>query len=358
MKKILIFSLFFYPSIGGVQSTSRTLAKALVRLGYEVTLITGTKLINSEKELNEDYKIVRSLNWLRLIYLCYQSELIIIKGGVSVLAGMAAWLTHTPYLFYHEMLGSYLYANKTLKAIVSNPLRQRLVADAIAHIGVTRSCLDSKQIASDKPQFAIYNPVSPELQAIAEVQTNDNREPDYDILFVGRLLEAKGIYVLADALKLFESAQMTLRACFVGPGDGLKLEQYLQDCSTVKVSFLGPLEGKALAEAYASSRLLVIPSSTHPEGMGLVIAEAFMFDLPVIGSSQPAIREVIANDGLIFENGSAKELYEKLQEILFDSEIYQKYQNHVLQQKQKFTYSGYLAAIQSCLTIINHNSRN
>lgn len=347
MKKVFVYSIFFYPSIGGVQSTTRILAQALVKLGYIVTVFTNTPL-DDHIELDEGYNIIRSSNWIKLVSRCFHYDLVIIKGGVSVIAGLAAWLAQKPYIFYHEMIGSYLYKHDFWKGLFSNFLRRFLVGKAIAHIGVTRSCLESKQINQNKPQFVIYNPVSQELQSFAESLTHQHQEKYYDILFVGRLLKAKGIYVLADALKIFEKEQKSIRVCFVGSGEDFQLQEYLKNCSCVKVDFLGSLQGEKLAKAYASSHLSVL-SSTHPEGMGLVIAEAFMFDLPVIGSSQPAIKEVINHQGLIFENGSAEELYNKLNTILFDLESYEYYKDHARKEKQKYSYAEYLQKLDSFL---------
>jgi glycosyltransferase involved in cell wall biosynthesis len=349
-KKILIFSKSFYPAIGGVQSTSRILADTLTNFKYQVTVFTSTMMDSNTTELYEGYRIIRSVNWLYFTYLCYQSDLIIIKGGVSAIAGMSAWLTHTPYLIYHEMIGSYLYNHNYWKALFSNSFRKILVKDAIGHIGVTKACLDSKNISSSQSQFVIYNPVSVELERIAK-SFNLNQKPKYDILFVGRLIKTKGIYVLADALKLFEQNGIKVKACFVGSGEDVQLQEYLSCCHIVGVDFLGSLKGEKLAYAYTSARLSVIPS-THPEGMGLVIAEAFMFDLPVIGSSQPAIKEVINHEGLVFENGSTEDLYQKLYTILFDKDLYQNYRLHVQQQKEKFTCNVYVDKIRSCLDMI------
>lgn len=355
MKKILIYSIFFYPSIGGVQSTTRILAQALVELGYIVTIFTNTPL-DDQIEIDEGYRIIRSSNWIELVSLCSDYNLVVIKGGVSVIAGLAAWLAQKPYFFYHEMIGSYLYNHDFWKGLLTNHLRAFLVKKAIAHVGVTRSCLESKQLNLKKTQFVIYNPVSQELQLFAESPKYQDQDKFYDILFVGRLLRAKGIYVLADALKIFEKEQKSLRVCFVGSGEDYPLQEYLKDCSCVKVDFLGSLQGERLAEAYASSRLSVIPSSSHPEGMGLVIAEAFMFNLPVIGSSQPAIKEVINHKGLIFENGSARDLYDKLNTILFDLNSYEYYRSHAKKEKRKYTYAEYFQKIKSCLATIEIKS--
>ena len=343
MKKVFVYSICFYPSIGGVQSTSRILAQALVKLGYQVTIFTHTPL-DEYIELDEGYKIIRSSNWINLISICFHHDLVIIKGGVSVIAGLAAYLNKKPYIFYHEMIGSYLYNHHLWKGVFSNFLRSFLVEKAIAHVGVTNSCLQSKYIDKEKLQFVIYNPVSSELQFFSESLKYQHQEKYYDVLFVGRLIKAKGIYVLADALRIFEEEKKTLRVCFVGSGEDFQLKDYLKNCSFIKVNFLGSLQGEKLAEAYASSRLLVIPSS-HPEGMGLVIAEGFMFNLPVIGSSQPAIKEVINHKNLIFENGSPHDLYNKLNSVLFDLQSYEYYKNHAKEEKKKYTYAKFLKSL-------------
>lgn len=345
MKNIIIFSKPFYPSIGGVQNTSRLLAKALITLGYSTTIFTTTHLPKDTKELDEGYRVVRSSNYFKFIWLCLRSDLLFVKGGVSTIAGFIGWITHTPYVFYHEMYGTYLYPKNSLKYKLLNVIRRQLVKSSTAHIGISFSCLESKQLPQDQNIFLIYNPVTPELELYAENLKNEINIQYYDLLFVGRLLEAKGIFLLADVLQAFEEDKFQVTVCFVGPGDTTELATRFSIYKNVKVSFLGPLDAKYLAKTYASSRILVFPS-IQPEGMGLVIAEALMFNLPIVASDQSAIIEVLGNAGLFFKGGSKDDLYLCIKKILQDSTLYSDLKTKAMKRKKLFKFESYIREIQ------------
>jgi len=56
--------------------------------------------------------------------------------------------------------------------------------------------------------------------------------------------------------------------------------------------------------------------------MGMVIAEAFSFGLPVVGAEQLAIREVVGDSGVIVPIGDSQSLAYELNNLLSDSAYY------------------------------------
>ena len=61
--KILLYSSVFWPSLGGVETVTATLAEQIVRAGHCCTVVTETPL-GLDKELTEEYPIVRQPTWL------------------------------------------------------------------------------------------------------------------------------------------------------------------------------------------------------------------------------------------------------------------------------------------------------
>ncbi len=98
-----------------------------------------------------------------------------------------------------------------------------------------------------------------------------------NVLYAGRITREKGADLLADAFLLAREREPRLHLVLAGGGpERPALEDRLGDAA----SFLGWLEGRDLARAYASSDVFLFPSST--DTFGQVILEAQASGLPVI----------------------------------------------------------------------------
>jgi glycosyltransferase involved in cell wall biosynthesis len=131
------------------------------------------------------------------------------------------------------------------------------------------------------PIFTVKNPY---VRSLVWAERPGDRSPDdaHRVLFVGRLLEEKGIFDLVEAFAAVVE-QTPCRLIFVGRGKddrGLREKIHhlgLNDHVTVK----GYLEGADLGRVYAKATLLALPTS-WPEGFPTVLAEAMDAGLPIV----------------------------------------------------------------------------
>lgn len=99
----------------------------------------------------------------------------------------------------------------------------------------------------------------------------------FNVLYAGRLTSEKGIWLLADAFLAARRREPRLHLVLAGGGpEEADLRTRLGDAAT----FLGWLEGEALARAYASADLFLFASQT--DSFGQVILEAQASGLPVV----------------------------------------------------------------------------
>ena len=121
------------------------------------------------------------------------------------------------------------------------------------------------------------------------------------ILFVGRLMEVKGVDVLIKAFsKFLENDSLSDYALDI-VGDGPELDSLLhlarQEQIEEKIVFHGSKQRNEIADFYANADLFVLPSKTtalgEKEGLGLVVLEAMMSGVPVIGTDCGGIKETI-----------------------------------------------------------------
>lgn len=138
------------------------------------------------------------------------------------------------------------------------------------------------------------------------------------VLFVGRLVPAKGVKLLVEVTK--ESKEID----FVFIGDG-PLSNWMekQDSKMRNVHCLGKVENYDLPRYYSAADLLCVPSLCE-EGFPRVIAEAISCGVPVIGSNRAGISEAIDKKvGILFEP-CVKDIKYAILNILDNQDKYRK----------------------------------
>lgn len=119
------------------------------------------------------------------------------------------------------------------------------------------------------------------------------------LLFVGRLVEKKGISVLLEAMPEIISAFPDVRLKIVG--DGPLRQQLVNQCNrlgiSAYVSFVGARAQLELPVFYREASLFVAPfvraTNGDQEGLGLVSVEAIACECPVVLGAVPAVLDVL-----------------------------------------------------------------
>jgi glycosyltransferase involved in cell wall biosynthesis len=127
--------------------------------------------------------------------------------------------------------------------------------------------------------------------------------------FVGTLVWHKGAHVLIEALRAMPAG--TCRALIFG--ETRTFPEYTADLRErsqgLPIEFRGGFDPDAVADIYAQMDVLVVPS-LWPENSPLVIHEAFMAGVPVLGARVGGIPELVTHgvNGLLYEATSAPDL--------------------------------------------------
>jgi glycosyltransferase involved in cell wall biosynthesis len=130
-------------------------------------------------------------------------------------------------------------------------------------------------------------------------------------LFVGRLIEEKGIKDLIDAFNKLKQDNIFLLIV----GDGC-LRTYVENKikNNEKICYAGRIIAKELIEILYTADILVLPS--HYEPWGLVVNEAMAMGRPVIVSDQVGcIDDLVTHQqtGLIIKSGSIRDLIDAIE---------------------------------------------
>ncbi len=103
-----------------------------------------------------------------------------------------------------------------------------------------------------------------------------------------------------------------------------------------KVIFTGFVSDADLLHFYNAAELLVLPS--FAEGFGLPALEAMACGTPVAVSAAGALPEVVGDAGLLFDPHSAKEIRQRLQELIQNEELRRELGQRGLQRARDFSW--------------------
>ncbi len=154
------------------------------------------------------------------------------------------------------------------------------------------------------------------------------RDGTLRILFVGRLVERKGVTHLIEAVRrLPPDSRPRLTVIGDGPERTSLEAQIARDGLSGRVTVRGRVSEAELKDAYASSDVLVLPSILDArgdtEGLGVVLLEAMSYGVPVIGSNLGGITDIVRDGetGLLVPPGDPLQLAAALQRLASDRDL-------------------------------------
>lgn len=208
-----------------------------------------------------------------------------------VLPGIVARLLRRPYLVTSH--GADLFA---LRGRWPVRLKRWVMARASATTVVSRSMLPLATALGGRA-VPVVAPMGVDLATRFTPDAAAAREPDH-LLFVGRLVEKKGIDILIDALPAIRASRPSVHLSIVGHGPLLPSLQarVAQRGLSSAVTFVGPVPSASLPAWYRRASLFVAPfrpaDSGDQEGLGLVLVEALGCGCPVVTTDVPAVGDV------------------------------------------------------------------
>lgn len=208
---------------------------------------------------------------------------------------------HASRSWVARRLRKFVFARASKATVVGQALRDQLAAD-----GIDPALIDVRPMGVDVAEFRI-DPTA--------MRTRD------EILFVGRLVPAKGarhaLAAMPAILARFPSARLAIA------GAGPELESLrgaaLQMGISNAVEFLGAVEHERLPAIYRRATVLVAPFDIGAEeGFGLVLAEAMACGCPVVAGDVPGIDAIVTSPviGRVVPRGNVQALADALSAAL------------------------------------------
>ena len=201
-----------------------------------------------------------------------------------------------PFLVTSHGADLYALRGKSLDA-----LKRFVIGRAAAATVVSRAMLDRLDlIGADVAKASVVSmgvDLAHRFAPDPSVQRSDR-----ELLFVGRLVEKKGLRHLIDAMPAVLRAHPDARLAIAGfgPEEGALKEQVRTLGLGHAVRFLGAMPQTALPSLYRRAALFVAPfvqaESGDEEGLGLVLVEAIGCGCPVVVGNVAAMGEVFGAD--------------------------------------------------------------
>lgn len=349
--KLLIYSHFFAPSVGGVETLVLSLARGLAGLRtssgepeFEITLATQTPAEKFE-DGSLPFRVVRQPNLIQVWDLIRASDVVHVAG--PALAPMIlGLLARKPVVVEHhgfqticpngqlliEPAGTrcpgHFMAGRHGECLRCNSGQGWIASRKLWLLTFVRRFLCRRVSGNITPTAWLGGLVQlPRVVAIphglefvstpAAYPASASHPPV--IAFQGRLVTTKGVGILFEAARTLLTENRPFELLVIGDGpERASLERLSQDAPLAgHARFAGRLLGSELDAALAHSTVVVVPS-LGGEVFGLVVAENMLRGLPVITSDLGAFVEVLGEGGLTFRTGDGAALAQELRRILDD----------------------------------------
>ena len=306
--RILFSSYAFHPSIGGIETTSRFLAEEFVRRGLDVEVVTNSPAISGSDE-DYGYPVIRRPGRGELLRLVRRSDLVY-QNNISLNHLWPLLLAPRPLVITHQ--------TPIDETIAKSPLKRWLKVRVMRFA----SCTSCSQYLADTfpvPSRVIYNPLRSGIFHI-DAQVERNR----DLVFVGRLTNAKGVDTLLRALTLLGQKGPKPGLTIIGGGpDDQKLKAMAADLGlAAQVNFTGPLQGPEIAHRLNQHQIMVVPSRRQPaEALGIVAMEGIACGAVPVVAAQGGLPEAIGPCGLTFVCENPQSLADAIERLLANPEL-------------------------------------
>jgi rhamnosyl/mannosyltransferase len=212
-------------------------------------------------------------------------------------------------LFYRPFLRHTL--RRAARIIVSSPA----LADQAAALREFRSKVTVIPFGLDAPRLEPAPDTAPAAEAIRQRY----RVPL--VLFVGRMVDYKGVDILLRALVGVDATTLLV-------GDGPRraaLEELAADLGLGdRAVFLGEVDDRRMSALYQACDVFVLPSVTRAEAFGLVQLEAMAAGKPVVSTAVPTGVPWVnqhGRTGLVVRPGEVPALREAIVRLLKDPEL-------------------------------------
>lgn len=339
--KIAQLTKYFYPHKGGIESNVFGISKSLVQKNHTILVFTSNIPHSKQRETVEGIKVYREKSFFTLFNNPFFPTIIfpmlkedydlihlhlpdpfssIFALIVSILRKKKIVVTyhadiiknkwyHLPFkLFYFPIQD--LVLKRAEKIIVTSP-------NYAKESNILRKYKNKLKVV---PNFVDTKRFNPDIDGKRIREKYDLKNKKI-VLFVGRLVEYKGLTYLIDACDLVNEELGNVVLIIAGKGP-LKetLVKYAEDDDVIFID----INDAELPELYASCDVFVLPSITRQEAFGITLLEAMSSGKPCITTNISGMPYVVGGEGITVNPEDILDLRNAISWILSDESLAKK----------------------------------
>lgn len=181
------------------------------------------------------------------------------------------------------------------------------------------------------------------------------KEDDFVLIFVGRILKAKGIEDLLYVFKEFNSSNNMAKLWIIGRGEPSyekKIKQLSRSLNIDnRITFFGYVSQEKKFELMSKAHILLAPSMK--EGWGLIVPEAAFCKTPSIVYDVAGLRDVVKNEitGII-TNPNPKDMCNAINRVFEDPKLYKYLQSNAFEEAKKYKWDNTAKVALATITSI------
>jgi glycosyltransferase involved in cell wall biosynthesis len=354
--KILTVLTYYRPHTSGLTIYAERLARAFVKRGHQVTVMT-TQYDPSlpREEIMDGVKIIRvpvaarvskgvlaptfGLVATQLVWGHDVVQLHLPQFDAPGVAFRARLMGKPAVLTYHcDVQLPRTFFNRIVNRVVDfqNNMAGRLANHIVTY---TQDYADhspylsrfASKLTPILPPVELPDAAPEAVTAFAETHLVKQRNPV--IGMAARFASEKGVEVLLDALPVILKKYPKAQVLFAGTYQYVMGEQAYSDRLMPRIreyeiqghwKFLGNLDPEQMAAFYPNLDVITVPSLNSTEAFGLVQIEAMMNGVPSVPSALPGVRRPVQMHGMgvVSEIGNAQSLADAILEVLDNREKY------------------------------------
>jgi len=355
--KILTVLTYYRPHTSGLTIYAERLARAFVKRGHQVTVMTtqyepslprdevmdGVKVIRvpvaariSKGVIAPTFgfvatKLVARHDVIQLHLPQFDAPGVALRGR---LFGKPAVLTYhcdlqLPTGLFNRFVNMVVDFQNNMAGILSNHIvtYTQDYADHSPYLSHYAS-----KLTPILPPVEMPDPLPGAIKTFAKEHHIDKRQPV--IGMVTRFASEKGVEILLDALPTILEKYPNAQVLYAGQHLNVMGEQAYFDRLYPKIreyeqsdhwTFLGNLSPVELSAVYPNLDVLTVPSLNSTEAFGLVQIEAMMNRVPCVPSALPGVRQPVTMHGMgrIAKIGDSASLAESILEVLNEPKNFQ-----------------------------------
>jgi glycosyltransferase involved in cell wall biosynthesis len=352
--KILTVLTYYRPHTSGLTIYAERLARAFVKRGHQVTVMTtqydpslpseelmaGVRVLRVPVAARVSKGVIAPTFGLVATKLVWEHDVVHLHlpqfdaPGVAFrgrLLGRPTMLTYhcdvlLPPGWFNRLVNLVVKFQNNMAGILSNQIvtYTQDYADHSSYLSrykhKVRAILPPVELPVPRPNV---------VQAFAEAHHVTEKRPV--IGMAARFAAEKGVEVLLDALPAILGKYPKAQVLFAGQYQNVLGEQAYFDHLAPRIreyensgrwTFLGNLDPEQMAAFYPNLDVLVIPSLNSTEAFGLVQIEAMMNGVPCVASALPGVRMPVQMHGMgcVARIGDPASLAESILEVLNEPE--------------------------------------